>query len=239
MTEIRPPKNASTIILVRPEISGKFELFMTRRPAGMKFLGGYYVFPGGTVRKSDCSEEMLSRCHGLSRTEAQKILGGQLSPELSLGHWVAGIRELFEEVGIFLCVDKIGRHLDLRQGKHKERLAQKREALVEGSITFQVLLESEGLYCDVGCPIFFYHCVTPESYPMRFDTRFYLAGMPSGQTPLSSSQEVAKSLWIAPEQALNQSQKGDFPIIPPTIYSLRTLAGFDSWQSLCANYPLR
>lgn len=239
MTEIHPPKNASTIILVRPEISGKFELFMTRRPAGMKFLGGYYVFPGGTVRKSDCSEEMLSRCHGLSRTEAQKILGGQLSPELSLGHWVAGIRELFEEVGIFLCVDKNGRYLDLRQGKHKERLAQKREALVEGSMTFQVFLESEGLYCDVGCPVFFYHRVTPESYPMRFDTRFYLSGIPSGQTPLSSSQEVAKSLWIAPEQALNQYQTGDFPIIPPTIYSLKTLAEFDSWQSLCANYPLR
>jgi 8-oxo-dGTP pyrophosphatase MutT (NUDIX family) len=239
MTEARPPKKASTVILIRPEIMGKFEIFMTRRPPEMKFFGGVYVFPGGTVRKSDCSEEMLSRCHGLSRSEAQRILGNHLSPELSLGHWVAGIRELYEEVGIFLCVKKNGKHLDMTQEKHRERMAQKREALVEGAIDFRVLLESEGLYCDVGSPVFFYHRVTPESYPMRFDTCFYLAGIPSGQTPLSSSQEVAESLWITPEQALNQFQKGDFPLMPPTLYSLRTLADIDSWQNLCAKYPLR
>jgi 8-oxo-dGTP pyrophosphatase MutT (NUDIX family) len=238
MTEPRPPKNASTVILIRPEIRGKFEVFMTRRPPGMKFLGGFYVFPGGTVRKSDCSAEMLSRCHGLSRPEAQKILGNQLSPELSLGHWVAGIRELYEEVGILLCVTKNGKHLDITQEKHKERLAQKREALVGGAIDFRVLLESEGLYCDAGSPVFFYHRVTPKSYPMRFDTRFYLAGMPSGQTALSSSQEVAESLWITPEQALDNFQKGDFPLKPPTIYSLKTLADLDSWQNLRGMYPL-
>lgn len=32
--------------VLRPQFSGKFELFMTRRPSEMEFLGGFYVFPG-------------------------------------------------------------------------------------------------------------------------------------------------------------------------------------------------
>ncbi len=233
------PKNASTVILIRPDSHGKFEIFMTLRPAEMKFLGGYYVFPGGSIRKRDYSEAMLNRCHGLSASEAQRILGNQLSQELAMGHWVAGIRELFEEVGILLCVTEAGEPLDMTKDNLKDRLAHKREALVQGSLDFPTLLESEGLRCDLGRAVFFYHRVTPEMYSMRFDARFYLARLPSGQSPLSSSEEVADGLWITPEQVLEASEKGDFPVIPPTTTSLRTLAAFDSWQSLCAEYRLR
>ena len=102
--ETARPKNASTVILVRPEASGKFEVFMTRRPREMEFMGGVYVFPGGSVEEEDYAEEMLMCCRGLSPTEAQRILGGELSPELSIGHCVAAIRELFEETGILLSV---------------------------------------------------------------------------------------------------------------------------------------
>ncbi len=233
------PKKASTVILIRPDNQGKFEVFMTLRPPEMKFLGGFYVFPGGSIRKGDYSEAMLNRCHGLSETEAQSILGNQLSAELAMGHWVAGIRELFEEVGILLCVTEAGEPLDMTHEKLTNRLAEKREALVQGSLDFPTLLESEGLLCDLGRAVFFYHRVTPEMYSIRFDTRFYLARLPSGQSPLASSEEVADGRWITPEQVLNASERGDFPVIPPTTTSLKTLAAFDSWQSLCAEYRLR
>ena len=239
MTDPRLPRNASTVILIRPEVGGRFEVFMTRRPSEMEFLGGFYVFPGGSVRKEDWSERVLSRCHGLSRTEAQRILGNELSPELSLGHWVAGIRELFEEVGILLCVTESGDHPDMREEKLKKRLAEKREALVEGAMDFRVFLESEGLYCDLGRPVYFSHRVTPEKNPIRFDTRFYLARLPSDQSPLFSSQEVAESFWMTPELALNHAQNDSLPLLPPILAALRTLASFDSWQSLCAQYQLR
>lgn len=233
------PKRASTIILVRPQENGEFEVFMTRRPLAMKFLGGFYVFPGGSMGKGDHSEAMLNRCHGLSPQEAQRILGGQLSPELSLAHWVAGIRELFEESGILLCVTKSGSPLDMNQEELRERLAQKRRGLVEGSIDFLALLESEGLFCNAGGTIFFYHRVTPEIYSIRFDARFYLALLPSGQTTLACSEEVTESLWITPALALDSCDSGELPLIPPTTTSLQTLAGFDSWASLCARYRLR
>ncbi|MBI2211027.1 MAG: NUDIX hydrolase, partial [Deltaproteobacteria bacterium] len=75
-------------------------------------------------------------------------------------------------------------------------------SLVAGGIEFRQLLESEGLYCDLSRPVYFSHRVTPEKHADRFDTRFYLARLPSDQYPLFSSQEVAESLWLTPAEVL-------------------------------------
>ncbi len=239
MAEIATPKISSTIILVRPDVSGVFEVFMTRRPQEMKFLGGFYVFPGGTIRKGDYSPKMLARCYGRSHEDVQRLFGNKQSPELSLGHWVGGIRELYEEVGILLCVTETGEPLVIDQEETRGRLAEKRKTLVAGSTDFSFILESERLYCDVGSPIYFSHRVTPEKYPIRFDTRFFLARLPASQTPLASSQEVMETLWVTPKAALDLHEGGDLPIMPPTVASLTTLAGFESWDHLCAKYDLR
>jgi len=231
-----PPKRAATVILIRPEDNRGFEVFMTRRPAGMNFLGGMYLFPGGSVREEDCSENSLRRCFGLSRQQAQRILGGHLSPGFSLAHWVAGIRELFEEAGILLCVAEGGGPLDMRETARKERLYKKRKALIEKSMKFETMLESERLLCDAARLVYFSHWSTPEEFPIRFDTRFYLALLPADQSPLSASHEVAQSSWLAPERALELCQQGKLPVIFPTYASLRTLANFDSSEDLFAAY---
>ena len=238
MSEHFGPKNAATIILLRPQVAGEFEVFMTRRPAGMNFLGGMYVFPGGSVRKEDYSEAIVERCHGLSRQEAQRILSMELSPALSLGHWVAGIRELFEEVGVLLCVTEAGTPVDMGQEGNQERLAAKRKSLIQKSMNFLTLLESERLLCDVAHLAYFSHWLTPEESSIRFDTRFYLALLPAGQNPLAISEEVTHSLWLTPERALKFCQEGSLPLIMPTFSSLRTLADFDSLGSLLAEYRL-
>src|ERR1043166_429250 len=100
MTEAAVPNKASTIIVVRPNTEGGFEALMTLRPQRLEFLGGYLVFPGGAVEEQDSSERMLALCRGLAASEAHAILGGELRAEAALGHWVAAVRELFEEAGI-------------------------------------------------------------------------------------------------------------------------------------------
>jgi 8-oxo-dGTP pyrophosphatase MutT (NUDIX family) len=233
-----PPRFASTVVLLRPDKNASFELLLTRRPPEMRFLGGFYVFPGGTVHKEDYSARILERCRGLSGTDAQKILGNRHDPQVSIGHWIAAIRELFEEVGVLLCESRSGKAIELRDETMKAKFEIHRQAIVREELDFGEFLESEGLYCDLSRMIYFFHRVTPEFYPMRFDTRFYLAPLPAHQTSLSRSEEVTHSLWIKPAEALSQVDRHDFPILPPTTSVLEDLAEIGSWHELCFKFGL-
>jgi len=232
------PRYASTVVLLRPDEAGGFEVLLTRRPAEMRFLGGYYVFPGGTVHQSDYSPSMLKRCRGLDGAEARRLLGGAHDPDVALGHWVAVVRELFEEVGILLCVAESGALVDLRDDAVQKRVERKRRAIVQRKSDFATLLESENLFCDLSRAVYLDHWVTPEIFSMRFDTRFYIAALPAHQTSLASSEEVTHSIWIQPAAALAQIHRRDFPILPPTTTVLGELARFNTWDRLRANYRL-
>jgi 8-oxo-dGTP pyrophosphatase MutT (NUDIX family) len=231
------PKHASTVLLVRPDGSGKFEVLLTRRPDAMRFLGGFYVFPGGSIEPQDRSEKVLTRCRGLSPIEAEKILGDNLGSNLALAHWIAGIRELFEEVGIVLCNDESGAEVR-NDSRSRERFEQTRRAIVAGAADFGAFLEAENLFIDLKRAVYFAHRVTPEFFPIRFDTRFYLAALPEGQSALDKSEEVADSLWIAPDQALKEANR-NLPLLPPTTTMLQNLCSYDSWQNLSNNFAFR
>jgi 8-oxo-dGTP pyrophosphatase MutT (NUDIX family) len=233
------PRYASTIVLVRPEDSGGFEVLLTQRPSEMRFLGGFYVFPGGAVHESDYAPKTLDRCRGLSGAEARKILGHRHDEEVALGHWVAGVRELFEEVGILLCITDSGEAVNLTDSMTKRRFEENRQAVVREELDFGTFLESEGLCCDLTRAVYFFHRVTPEFYPMRFDTRFYIATLPPHQTPLPCSEEVTDSLWIKPERAMARVYSEDFPLLPPTTTVLETLAQINSWDRLRGKFNLR
>ena len=228
-------RQAATVILLRPAEPNGFEVFLTRRPDEMPFLGGMYCFPGGTRRKDDCSTAMSRLCHGLSPVDARKIVGAQFSPLDALGLWIGGIRELFEETGVLLAVDNFGQPWAAEQ----HNLADKHAALLNGTLTFRSLLESEELLCDASRLAYFSHWQTPEEIAIRFDTRFFLAALPNGQTPLPTSLEVTHSLWLTPDRALELFVKDQLPMIFPTFASLRTLADFESLESVLKEYRPR
>lgn len=230
---------ASTVVLLRPDEADGFEILLTRRPAQMRFLGGYYVFPGGTVHRDDYSDAVLERCRELSGEDARRILGGAHEVEVALGHWVAVIRELFEEVGILLCIAESGDEIDLRDDAVRKRIELKRRAIVQKELGFAAFLQSEKLFCDLSRAVYLDHWVTPEIYSMRFDTRFYVAALPAHQTSLASSEEVTHSVWIEPAAALAQIHRRDFPILPPTTIVLERLARIPSWRQLRDKYNLR
>jgi 8-oxo-dGTP pyrophosphatase MutT (NUDIX family) len=226
------------VVLLRPDDSGRFEILLTRRPEQMRFLGGFYVFPGGTVHRDDYAPRTLARCLELSGEQARVILGGDHEPEAALGHWVAVLRELFEEVGVLLCVSESGKEVDLSDEAVKQRIELKRQAIVKKQLDFGAFLESENLFCDLSRAVYFDHWVTPDIYSMRFDTRFYVATLPAHQSPLSRSEEVTHSLWIKPDEALARMNRRDFPILPPTTTVLNALARLASWERLCAAFKL-
>ncbi len=232
------PRNASTVVLLKPAGNDAFEILLTRRPLQMKFLGGYYVFPGGTVHRDDYSSKVMERCRGLSADDAQRILGSGDNANRALGHWVTVVRELFEEVGVLLCLTESGDDLDLRDPGAKDRIERKRQAIVKNELDFGSFLESENLICDLSRAVYFDHWVTPEIYSMRFDTRFYIARLPSYQIALVASEEVIDSLWVSPQDALSRINRHDFPMLPPTTTVLAELGRISSWQGLQDRFHL-
>jgi 8-oxo-dGTP pyrophosphatase MutT (NUDIX family) len=238
MTELVVPGKASTVILAKPGGGGRFEVLMTRRSPHLKVLAGFLVFPGGAVEEDDWSDRMLARCRGLSPPEAQQILAAAMTPEQAMGHWVAAIRELFEETGIHFFVKLQRDSLEPSFDALRERLAQSREALWRRRLALADLLESEQLFCDVGRLTYLFHRITPNHHPVRFDTRFYVGSLPEGQTPLDSSEEVAESFWLTPQEALKLSESGGLPMMPPTLIALRSLAELGSWKNFISTYRL-
>lgn len=232
-------KNAAAVILLRPEVNGGFEVFLTHRSSGTKIQGGVCSFPGGSVKKEDCLSGIMSRIRGLSPAEARKIVGSKLTSELSLGHWVAGARGLFEEAGILLCTTQDGTSLEMDDLRVREELAQEREALIEGSKDFLTLLESKGLFCDAARLVYFSQWLVQEDSPACMDTIFFLTLLPLDQPLLPGSQKAGHSLWITPERALDLCQRGTLPLRFSTFASLRTLADFDSWEDTASEYGLR
>jgi 8-oxo-dGTP pyrophosphatase MutT (NUDIX family) len=182
---------------------------------------------------------MLARCRGVTGDDARKVLGKHHDRDVALGHWVAGIRELFEEVGILICEPESENPLDFGDEGIKQRLEAKRKAIVRGELEFGEFLESERLHCDLSRIHYFFHRITPDIYPMRFDTRFYMALLPADQTPMKKSEEVVNSVWLRPDAALSRVYHADFPILPPTTTVLDDLAQIGSWQKLRARFDLR
>jgi 8-oxo-dGTP pyrophosphatase MutT (NUDIX family) len=229
------PKQVATVILLRRAEPKGFEVFLTRRPDSMPFLGGMYCYPGGTVKKEDFSAAMVGRCFGLSRELARTIVGAQFSPERAIGIWIAGVRELFEEVGVLLAVEDSEDRLTVSSAR-AARLADKHRLMMSGAINFLSLIASENLRCDLSRLAYFSHWQTPAQVSTRFDTYFFLAAMPDDQTPLPISSEVAHSLWLTPDHALQRFSRGELPMIFPTFSSLRTLADFDTLDSVFKEY---
>ena len=231
MPEPAIPLPASTVVLLRPNAGAGFDVYLNRRPNHLETYAGVFVFPGGRVEESDCSAAMVALTRGLTAYQAQQKLGVSLPAEICLGYWIAAVRELYEEVGIhFLVSEPKTSHSssnDLYQ-----RMAERRPILQNGEISFAELLKAEHVCCDLSRLIYFFHRVTPEHYRVRFDTRFYIAALPSDQTPLAVSEEVSESLWISPQLALQRFAQNEFPMMPPTVMVLRTLSTYRSWTEL-------
>ena len=238
MSDTRKPKPAATVILLRRAGANGFEVFFTRRPDGMPYLGGMYCYPGGTVSKDDITPPMVERCSGLTPKQARKILGAHYRPSEAIGYWVASVREAFEEIGVLFAVEESGAALRLDAGRSK-RLAEKHAALLAKSMSFRELLESEKLLCDLSSLSYFSYWQTPSQIKMRFATRFFIAPLPIGQTPLATSYEVTHSVWLTPDRAMQLFTRGELPMIFPTFAALRTLADFNNLESVLCEFGLR
>jgi 8-oxo-dGTP pyrophosphatase MutT (NUDIX family) len=226
-----PTSDGATVMLVRDgdHPTRPLEVFMLRRHPRTAF-GSVHVFPGGRVDPADDDPLLDERCPGVDDRVASARLG---IPAGGRAFWVAAIREAFEEAGVLLARTAAGGVV--RFDEHPEveaRFDGHRRAVHRRHRTLLEVLEAEDLTLALDEVRYVSHWITPESEPKRFDTRFFLARAPEGQAYAHDDDELIGSEWIRPADALERHRSGDFPMIGPTIVSLRDLDRFDTSEEL-------
>ena len=225
-----PLRDAATVMLVRDAHPAPgLEVFMLRRNLRSDFVGGAYVFPGGAVDDHDRHENLEPVCVGRTDADASHQLGIERG---GLAYWVAAIRESFEEAGVLLARGADGERIRFDDPAVDERFQQHRHAVDSGARRLVEICVDEGLQLEVDDIFYFSHWITPEGAPRRYDTRFFVARAPVGQTPLHDDHEVIANLWIRPADALAQHRAGQFDLIFPTLRTLEVLERFSSADEL-------
>jgi len=210
-----PARPATTVLLLRPSKPGDagspLEVFMVVRHHAIDAFSGALVFPGGKLEEADGNPQLKARCAG-----AAKISDGELKFR------IAGVREAFEECGILLARKRGERNLiaaaDLKgiEERWRAKLAKDEASIVD-------LVEAEDLEIATDLMTPFAHWITPVFAPKRFDTWFYLAEAPEDQLALHDGSESVESVWIDPQQAIDEAAAGKRTLVHATTKNLELL----------------
>ena len=133
----------------------------------------------------------------------------------------AAVRETFEETGILLA-RKRGRFA--RDAECKEL----RKAIGAGA-SFVAAMQAAGLDPAFDELVIFARWVTPAQLRRRFDTRFFLAQLPAGQTIHPQEGEVTDWRWLSPRRALDTEE---ITLVYATRAVLESVAGEPDAQTL-------
>ena len=226
------PKKATTVILLRERRPEGFEVFLLKRHEKSSFMGGNYVYPGGRVDREDGILEICTLCKGITPDEAHQTFGGSIPPGESLAHWIAGIRELFEESGVLLAYDQRENLFHPKDSVERERFLNYRGLLQNGKLTLCQLAQEEGLLLALDQLHYYAHWTTPEAQSQRFDTRFFLARHPIGQEASHDQKETTAGLWLTPQKALAKNLEGEVILSPPTLKTLEDLSRFKGMEDV-------
>lgn len=225
---VQPIRPAATVIVVRDTSPG-YEIFMLRRASESAFAGGMYVFPGGRVDGDDHLHKYDAFRHGpdAAQSAQQQALGDEWR-----GYWIAAIRETFEEAGFLLAYDTSGSLVTYDDPERMRRLQDYRTPLNNGEISLLDICERENLKLAVNHVHFYNRFITPLGRPRRFDTRFFIAETPPGQTGRHDDWETVDSQWISPAEALRRNAAGEFDLMNVTRMQLQRLATIPTYDEV-------
>jgi 8-oxo-dGTP pyrophosphatase MutT (NUDIX family) len=218
-------RNAATVMVVRDAPAGGVEVLMLKRPAAMKFAGGAYVFPGGSVDRADFGDADFgdadaagTRAKAAWRGPSAEEFGERLgaTPELARALVCAAVRETFEEAGVLLAGTPDGAVV-VPDGPGWEA---DRAALNEGAVSLAGVLGRRGLVLRADLLTPWARWITPLAEPKRFDARFFAAALPAGQQVRAHAAEADKMVWVRPDEALDAARRGEMSLLPPTATTL-------------------
>lgn len=215
-------RHAASVLLLR-EQQGAIEILLTRRHENLAFMGGMWVFPGGTLCPADTSAASLASIPEAARVGCHRLrdLEGHALPTTTcLGLAIAAVRETFEETGVLLATTVEGHHCG---SERLARLHDRQRAIVSQPELFATSLQEEHLRLDVRRLVYWSHWITPSTVPKRFDTRFFLASLPPEQRATVDNIEATELCWRTPASLIAAAHDGTMTLSRPTLYNLMEL----------------
>jgi 8-oxo-dGTP pyrophosphatase MutT (NUDIX family) len=213
-------RDASTVILIRDGLSRPgIEVFLLERVGGMAFAGGMTVFPGGGVDPSDAAADVRwagpppswwAERFGTDEGKAQALV-------------CAAARETFEECGVLLA----GSTPDSIVADTAP-FAAERGRLERREVSFAEFLTAHDLVLRSDLLRPWSHWITPVGEARRYDTRFFVAVLPEGQSADGETSEAASVSWRSTGDALEDWRSGNTILLPPTWSQLDALSRFDT-----------
>lgn len=211
---------ASTVLVVRDGATG-IDVYLQRRPTAMRFVGGFWVFPGGRVDDADRDPVIDDSWTGPPPGAWAQVMDVPI--DLARGHVVAAYRETLEESGILLTSDTPA----------PDAVGEARRALLDGERTMAEVIEGLGVRLDTGLLRYWDWWVTPVSEPRRYDTRFFVARLPADAVVTAHTGEVVEEMWAT------SADLDDVHVIAPTYYTMRDALGHPSVDALLADATQR
>ena len=215
-TEGAAPRPATTVLLLRPSQPGDaaspLEVFRVVRHHQIDSFSGALVCPGGKLEEADGDKALRARCGGADKID-----------DAELKFRVAGVREAFEECGVLLARKRGQRALiaaaDLKaiETRWRAKLAKDEASIVD-------MVEAEDLEIATELMTPYAHWITPTFVPKRFDTWFFLAEAPEDQVALHDGSESTDSVWIGPQEAIDEAKTGKRTLVHATTKNLELLA---------------
>lgn len=176
------------------------EVYLVERNPKLKFFGGYYAFPGGTLDHADKELEI---------TNAQDLEASDLP------YIAAAVREIFEETGLLITHG--------RQRIPSERRQEYRKQLLAHEVQFNEILRREKQSIDARDFHFICSILTPEFAPVRYDTQFYWVQIPQDESPEIWPGELVEEVFCTAREAIVLWEKGEMLIVPPVLFMLKEL----------------
>ena len=210
-------RKAASILLLRDGAAGLEVLMLRRAERAGDNRSGAAVFPGGVLDPGD--REAQRWCLGPDDAALSARLG---VAEGGGDYAVAALRECFEEVGLLLACDATGAAFDV--AAHEAALHPWRAAMHAGSKTVGDLCSAFNLRLDLRGLAYTSHWLTPPGTPKRFDTRFFCALAPAGQTAVPDLTEAQALMWLTPAAAMDAAS--GLTLLPVTRRTLRELSRF-------------
>jgi 8-oxo-dGTP pyrophosphatase MutT (NUDIX family) len=200
-------RDAATMLVI-DRSGGVPKVLLGRRHHGHKFMPGKFVFPGGRVELADRRMSAASALDG--RVEARLMREVRYpSAEKSRGFPLAAIREVFEETGLVLGVERS-------------------EPMAPPNAEWAAFAKS-GVHPDLAAVHFIARAITPPGRTRRFDTRFFAVDAEAIAARIegvvTADTELVELVWLPIEDTMQLDMPGITMAVLEEL-KLRTAAGF-------------